>query len=123
MTVSFLDGETTRIVYEKFSVFDPSLNVDKASREQIPMRVAYGMTVHRAQGLILDSVVVHCTDFHQNGMLGVALSRVSSHKHLSVLGFCPQHFLPPHKVLWPFYCQPSKPFADNCCDEQERPVH
>lgn len=42
---------------------------------QVPLILRYAMTIHKAQGLTLEKVLVHC-DFFENGQGYVALSRV-----------------------------------------------
>lgn len=56
-------------------------------REQFPLRLAFGLTVHRAQGLTLDAVVVHAAKMSFAGQLGVAIGRVKTVEGLQVVGF------------------------------------
>lgn len=54
----------------------------------MPMRCAYGCTVHKTQGLTLDQVQVNLRDpfFKQPGMLFVALSRCRTAEGLRIVG-------------------------------------
>lgn len=54
----------------------------------MPIRVAYGCTVHKTQGLTLDKVQINIRDgfFKQPGMLFVALSRCRSAEGLRIVG-------------------------------------
>jgi ATP-dependent exoDNAse (exonuclease V) alpha subunit len=36
------------------SVYDPRQNKDIAVREQFPIKLAYGITIHKAQGMTLE---------------------------------------------------------------------
>lgn len=56
--------------------------------EYMPLRVAYGSTVHKSQGLSLDRVQVNISDafFKSCGMLYVALSRARTAAGLRVVG-------------------------------------
>lgn len=54
------------------------------SRKQLPLRLAYGITVHKAQGLTLDHAVIHLGDKDfQRGLSFVACSRVRSLRALA----------------------------------------
>jgi hypothetical protein len=56
--------------------------------QYMPLRLAYGTTVHKSQGLTLDKVQVLITDnfFSHPGMLYVALSRARSLEGLRIVG-------------------------------------
>lgn len=38
--------------------FDPIKNCECASRKQLPLKVAYGITIHKAQGMTLPFIEV-----------------------------------------------------------------
>lgn len=68
---------------------------DKAPREQkvasieyLPLRVAYGSTVHKSQGLTLDNVqlMINSQFWMNPGMLYVALSRARTPQGLKIVG-------------------------------------
>lgn len=65
------------------------------SRRQLPLHLAYGVTIHKSQGLTLDRVVVHLgeTEFSR-GLAFVACSRV---KTLATLAFDAP--FPPSRLL------------------------
>ena len=56
--------------------------------DYMPLRAAYGATVHKTQGLTLDRVQVNIRDpfFNQPGMLFVALSRARTAEGLRIVG-------------------------------------
>lgn len=56
--------------------------------DYMPLRAAYGCTVHKTQGLTLDRVQVNIRDwfFRQPGMLFVALSRARTAEGLRIVG-------------------------------------
>lgn len=54
------------------------------SRYQYPIRLAYSLTIHRAQGQTLSKVHLDATGIQTFSMLGVALSRVRSPKDISI---------------------------------------
>lgn len=60
-----------------------------ASREQIPLRLAWAVTIHRTQGLTLDKVVVDLRGCFATGQAYVALSRARDRNGLRIIGFSP----------------------------------
>lgn len=55
--------------------------------KQVPLSLAYATTIHKCQGLTLDSVRVDASNCFEPGQLYVALSRVRKLDHLSLIGF------------------------------------
>ena len=70
-----------------------------ATRTQFPVMPSYAMTVHKAQGLTLNRVVVHCSQEFVPGQTYVGLSRVKSEAGLQVINFQKRFLLPlPEKL-------------------------
>ena len=110
--VSFVNGlplvscSTETIVVDRVSwpVYDrtdPTKIV--GTRTQIPLKLAWAMTVHKSQGQTLDAVEVHCGKEFAPGHLYVALSRVSNKEQMCVLGFNKRNLLPPPKEVSQFF--------------------
>ena len=70
------------------------------TRTQLPLKLAWAMTVHKSQGKTLDAVEVYCGKEFAPGHLYVAMSRVKSREQLRVVGFDQSRLIPaPKEVL------------------------
>ena len=58
----------------------------------MPLRLAYAITIHKSQGMTLDSVIIDMKDIFEYGQAYVALSRVRDSKSLKVLNARRGHF-------------------------------
>lgn len=92
VTVDF-DGREEVLFNEKWKIEESYLD-DKgkiktkvlASREQIPLKLAWASTVHRTQGLTLDKIAVDLRGWVATGGAYVALSRARNKEGLKVIG-------------------------------------
>ena len=60
-----------------------------ADRAQIPVKLAWALTVHKSQGMTLSAVEVYLADAFDYGQVYVALSRATCTQGLRVVGFDP----------------------------------
>ncbi|KAH3876733.1 hypothetical protein DPMN_000583 [Dreissena polymorpha] len=105
---------------EKFEVFDASQNKVLASRSQIPVILAFAMTVHRAQGQTIKNLEIDCASFFAPGQLGVAVGRAVCKQGLCIRNLnMTSAFLKHPKSVYEFYEKPFKAVeADiSCCSK------
>jgi hypothetical protein len=122
-TVFFRDAQQTLTVKkEKFSRFNPRLGKDSATREQLPLSLSFGITIHKAQGMSLDNVEVVCSGIFAPGQLGVAVGRAKSTDGLSLSNFDPTaHVIPQPEDLLAFIDARSTSLMPDisCCSVQK----
>lgn len=59
----------------------------KMSRTQIPLKLAYALTIHKCQGCTLDAAAIMINTCFEGGMLYVGLSRCRSPNDLFIIGY------------------------------------
>lgn len=88
ITIKFDNGVEANIPKHKFEYFYNDRVV--AERTQYPLRLAYGITIHKSQGMTLDKLVVDCSRIFERGQAYVAMSRVKTLEGLYLKNFEPQ---------------------------------
>ncbi|MBI2830749.1 MAG: AAA family ATPase [Chloroflexi bacterium] len=83
--IASLNGDEIVAEPETWSVEENGKKL--AELKQIPLRLAWAITVHKSQGMTLDAAQVDLSKCFEPGMGYVALSRVRSLKGLRILGF------------------------------------
>lgn len=81
--VKFLDGQEKLIDYNIWNIEEGDKVVMRAI--QIPLKIAYAITIHRAQGCSLDYAEVDLGNCFEYGQAYVALSRVRNIEGLSII--------------------------------------
>ena len=69
-----------------------------AERTQFPLKLAYGITIHKSQGMTLDNLVVDCSRIFERGQAYVAMSRVKTLNGLYLKSFSPDKVMVDEKV-------------------------
>ncbi len=91
ITIKFDNGVEANIPKNKFEYYYNDRVV--AERMQYPLKLAYGITIHKSQGMTLDKLVVDCSRIFERGQAYVAMSRVKSLEGLYLKNFEPQKVL------------------------------
>jgi ATP-dependent exoDNAse (exonuclease V) alpha subunit len=123
VTVKFADGLTQSIEPQKWElrqIEDDGLGNMKptivASRKQIPLKLAWALTVHKSQGQTLDRAEININEAFAAGQVYVALSRVRNLGSLRLTKFHPSKIMVNQKCL-DFYNHQPKPEVDFFEDE------
>lgn len=82
--VQFKNGRTVTMVPDSWELRDGDKK--RASISQIPLRLAWAITVHKSQGMTLDAARIDLRKAFVPGMGYVALSRVKNLHHLFLYG-------------------------------------
>ncbi|PIK42458.1 hypothetical protein BSL78_20687 [Apostichopus japonicus] len=126
VTVQFngLDG-TTNVHPFRFTVFSADKGKDVASRKQLPLALAFAMTVHKAQGMSIKRLEVDCRHMTFPGQIGVAIERAQSKDGLHVTHFKLNLLKPQPREIREFYDSESTPMKDtlHCCQVNVDSLH
>ena len=56
----------------------PISHITRESRRKLPLRMAWGLTIHKAQGMTLQNVTIDIGNTDRQGLTFTAISRVTS---------------------------------------------
>ena len=120
------DGKLLNLPKQSFNVYHHYTRQIIASRLQFPIKLAYAITVHRAQGQTLPYVIVDCSSFFKPGQTGVAIGRAVSKEGLQVVNFNTEAANLKHpSEVYQFYNRPTVPAdidPNKCCHQLEDKV-
>ena len=83
--IKLLNGRVLEVDTVEWAVQEG--NKKLATIEQLPLRLAWAITVHKSQGMSLDAAVIDLSQAFEYGQGYVALSRVRTLDGLYLLGF------------------------------------
>jgi len=75
----------------------------KAKQTQLPLDYAYGLTVHKCQGMTLNNVKIQPLDFFEDGQMYTALSRARSLENISLFSPIMRSHIKTSKLIVDFY--------------------
>jgi ATP-dependent DNA helicase PIF1 len=95
--VRFADGFTKAVGPEKQTIEIDGREV--ASRSQVPLALAYALTIHKSQGMTLDYITTDLRQCFSSGQAYVALSRCRTFEGIRLLGYDPKRIFADPEVL------------------------
>ena len=109
--------QNIKITEKSWSRYDPRKKCNIASRAQIPLKPSFAITIHKAQGMTLNSVIVDASNIFKCGQLGVAIGRATKKDGLQVVNFNKTKATLQHPaIIYEFYSSDSLPFdVDKLC--------
>ena len=105
--VRYLNGEQKVVPYEEFSQHIEGIG--SCIRSQIPLKLAWAITIHKSQGMSIDYLKVDLSKVFAKGQTYVALSRARRKEGLEVKGFSKKKVNADERAL-EFYKNPQADF-------------
>ncbi len=84
--VKLTDGTQMTVVQDEWAIEDDKGSA-LASFSQLPLRLAWAITIHKSQGMTLEAAEIDLSKSFEKGQGYVALSRLKSLKGLKLIGF------------------------------------
>ncbi|XP_070556108.1 uncharacterized protein [Ptychodera flava] len=88
-------NQTVKVERRTWKIDSHISGTDLSTRTQIPLKLGWAFSIHKAQGLSLNAAEIHCRNVFAPGHLYVAMSRVRSLRGLKLVGFTTSCLMPP----------------------------
>lgn len=109
----FRNGDLVDVPRYEEDLLDGPISIGKIS--QFPIRLAFALSIHKSQGMTLDTVGVDLNDHFSPGQTYVALSRCRYLETLYLTGTLPDKLLVDEEALT--YIEAEHPIPSHSCDE------
>ena len=97
-----------------FTNYSKQESKNMGTRIQFPLEFAFGLTVHKAQGLALNRVCIDCRNMTNSGQIGVSVGRAKAKRVLRIINVN-KYLLRPHPQSVCYYYQGlSAPLKEDC---------
>ena len=70
---------------------------------QFPLKRAYGLTIHKSQGMSLNQIVVNCQNCSVPGQIGVAVGKATSVDGLQIVNFKSSNVCEHEQSVYAYY--------------------
>ena len=111
--VAEIEYRRKNLRYEAGNTVETVNAVRVGSFTQMPLRLAWAITIHKSQGLTFDNVVIDAADAFAAGQVYVALSRCRTLEGIILLSRIPEHALSnAQEVLHYVETQPEQPAVE-----------
>ena len=119
-TIAVTPEEWQNLRYEAGSTTETVNAVRVGSFTQMPLRLAWAITIHKSQGLTFDNVVIDAADAFAAGQVYVALSRCRTLEGIILLSRIPERALSnAQEVLHYVETQPALPMVEKALPDAQ----
>jgi ATP-dependent DNA helicase PIF1 len=99
--VRFMNGAEMTMKYDSWT-YKVSASGTLVTRKQLPLQLAWAISIHKSQGMTLDCVEISLSRAFECGQAYVALSRAKSLQNLKIVDFDPSA-IRAHETVLKFY--------------------